>query len=178
MLQMLQFVYTHTLKAVCVGVCWSFVWTCRTLRGTLPQDTFPEKSSKIGEIKAASVHSVELQEAGREGRASERIRNVRLCMRVCLCVCAWEAAGVASITSLRPHPPVQGIAWLLSPSNPLPWLLTTKPQSCCFPNQWVLVRCACSWWERHNQSKAEETNTGGERSVPPEFCTESKDKPP
>lgn len=36
---------------------------------------------------------------------------------VCVCVRAWEVAGVASISSSRPRPPVQGIAQLPSPSN-------------------------------------------------------------
>lgn len=114
------------------------------------QVTFPEKSSKRGEIKGSSVCAME----------SDRRVDVKVMflseLGMCVSVYAWEAAGVASITSPRPHPPVQGIARLPSPSNPFADSSQRSHKAVVFPtSECTLGVCV----QQHSEGETGETNT-------------------
>lgn len=130
---------------------------------------FPEKSSKGGEIKGSSVCVMES-----DRRVDVKVMflsELGMCAGVCVSVCAWEAAGVASITSPRPHPPVQGIARLPSPSNPFADS-SQRSHKAVFPtSECTLGVCV----QQHSEGKTGETNTNPNPPFP-ECCRESKDE--
>lgn len=86
----------------------------------------------------------------REGKVDVKVDFPEWIRNVCVCARAWEVAGVASIASSRPCPPVQGIAQLPSPSNLFAWSSQPCHKAVVLPaGECMFSVCSCQ--EQHRE---------------------------